>query len=761
MLLRKMLRDMKANAVQFVSIFIMAILGVFVYAGINAEWYGMKTEADRFYKESRLADLWIMGENFTKDDVKEAEGLPEVSGASLRLTFDTTADIGDRPLLRINIVDGDTLSIPQTIEGSGFDASMDGLWLDAGFAKAAGLRAGDRLSLDFMGGKLEKDILGLIMHPEYIYDVKDDSSLMPDPKAFGFAFLPPSVLPEGAEIPYNQLLVSLKDGADPKTAKADLESLFSGRYAMILNRDSHPSVAMFNNEIEQNRAMGGVFPVVFFLIAALTMLTTMTRMTAGQRTQIGVLKAMGFSRRKILAHYISYGVWIGLAGGLIGLFSGPLVIPPVLFEMQKTLYYLPDWYAVISPSSLAAVGISVLCCGASSWFACRRQLKEVPAAALRPLAPRTGRHTGIEKSRLWLSFGFSTQWNLRDVMRSRIRSVMAAVGVMGCTALLLFGLGLRDTVDSVSRWMYRDLNVYESRINLKEDIGKETLDTIEKAYGGQRVQESNIELRSGDAEENGLLTVLGKGEEIRFEDEKRRAIALPADGVGLSYKMAGLLKLSKGDTVEWRIYGEKQWQRSQVSVLFRTPMGQGIAMGEKAYQETGRTMRPTALLTSQSAAGADKYEGVKGVQDKSQLIGSFNDMLESMQMIIAILVIGAAVLGSVVLYNLGALSFTERIRELATLKVLGFFSGEIRRLLQMQNVWLTILGIAAGVPAGHILMDFMLSTMTDTTDMVSHVSAVSLLVSAAGTFLLSSAVNLLLSRKVKGIDMVASLKSVE
>lgn len=761
MLLRKMLRDMKANAVQFVSIFIMAILGVFVYAGINAEWYGMKTESDRFYRESHLADLWVMGENFKKEDVKKAEGLPGVSAASLRLTFDTTADVAGQPLLRINITDGGALSMPQTMEGTGFDASADGLWLDVSFARAHGLKAGDRISMDFMGEKIEKAIAGLVMHPEYIYNVKDDGAFLPDPKAFGFAFLPSSALPAGLELPYNQLLVSLGDGTDRKTARADLENLFSGRYGIILDRDSHPSVAMFKNEIEQNKAMGGVFPVVFFLIAALTMLTTMTRITVGQRTQIGVLKAMGFSRRRILAHYISYGVWIGLAGGLIGLFSGPLVIPPILFGMQKTMYCLPGWYAAISPTSLAAVGISVLCCGASSWFACRRQLKEVPAAALRPLAPKTGRHTGIEKSRLWLSFGFSAQWNLRDVMRSRIRSVMAAVGVMGCTALLLFGLGLRDTVGSVSAWMYRDLNVYESKISLNEDIDNKALDALEKAYGGQWVQESNIELRSGDTEENGLLTVLGEGGEIRFEDENRKGIGLPDEGVGLSYKMAGLLRLAKGDTVEWRIYGEKQWQKSEVSVLFRTPLGQGIAMGKEAYLKTGRTMRPTALLTSGNAAGADKYEGVKNVQDKIRLIDSYNDTLESMKMIIAILVIGAAVLGSVVLYNLGALSFTERIRELATLKVLGFFSKEIRSLLQMQNVWLTVLGIAAGVPAGYILVEFMLSTMPDTMDMMPYVSALSLSVSVAGTFILSFAVNLLLSRKVRGIDMVASLKSVE
>ena len=230
--------------------------------------------------------------------------------------------------------------------------------------------------------------------------------------------------------------------------------------------------------------MGGVFPIVFFLIAALAMLTTMTRMTNNQRTQIGTLKALGFSQRKILLHYLSYGVWIGLAGGMIGLFIGPLFIPPILFNMQKTIYTLPNWSVAISPSSLLAVAIAVLCCGASSYFACYGQLKEVPAATLRPKAPKVGRHTAFEKSKLWRKFGFSVQWNLRDTMRSRIRSIMAVVGVMGCSALLLFGLGLRDTVNGVSkRCMMSSMYITVKLISMKY-IEKDELADLQKTYTG-------------------------------------------------------------------------------------------------------------------------------------------------------------------------------------------------------------------------------------------------------------------------------------
>lgn len=762
MLLRKMLRDMKANKTQFISIFLMAVLGVLVYSGINAEWYGMKKEVDQYYDKTNLPNIWIMSDNFTDGDLDNVRNISGISEAARRLTFDVTLNMKNDPTLRVNIIENNLLSSPMTVEGEDFDISKDGLWLDESFAKAHGLQKGNSIKIEFNGLKIEKNILGFIIHPEYVHNVSDDSILIPNHESFGFAFLSDKALPEGVMLPYNQLIIKTDGGLVDDGLMSELEEKFSDRYHVIINRDTHPSVSVFESEIVQNKAMGGVFPIVFFLIAALAMLTTMTRMTNNQRTQIGTLKALGFSQRKILLHYLSYGVWIGLVGGIIGLFIGPLLIPPILFNMQKTIYTLPNWSVAISPSSLLAVVIAVLCCGVSSYFACYGQLKEVPAATLRPKAPKVGRHTAFEKSKLWHKFGFSVQWNLRDTMRSRIRSIMAVVGVMGCSALLLFGLGLRDTVNGVSKWMYEDLNVYNSKVNLNEHIEKQELADLHKTYTGQLIQESQVQIRYGDKKESGALTVLDEGNEINFENVKKEKIYLPDEGIGISFKIAEILEVDMGDTIEWRIYGEKDWQKSTIIAIYRTPMGQGIAISKSAYEKMGKTFSPTSLLSSnKSINNNEKLNGVSSIQEKSQLIESFEGMLESMKMIIVILIAAAFILGSVVLYNLGALSFTERIRELATLKVLGFFSKQIRSLLLMQNVWLTVIGIIVGLPLGYVLLKFLLSTMSESTDMIAEVSVVSIAVSIVATFLLSVAVNLLLSRKIKSIDMVSSLKSVE
>lgn len=761
MLLKKMFRDMRQNLSQFIAIFLMSMLGVTVFAGINAEWQGMKHERDRFYEESRLPDFWLLGRNFTEEDLEEAAQISGVEAVSRRLIADAVVQTGKKPALRIHIIEDNELSRPHLVEGEAFDPARDGIWLDSYFAEAHDIRVGDTIRAEAGGMVFEKEVIGLIMHPEYVYCARDETQLFPQPENFGFAFVPKKVLPEILPLPYNQLMIRLEDSADAKVVQSELEKRFKGKYSLLQTHETHLSTSMIEMEIQQNKAIGNVFPVVFFLIAALAMLTTMVRMTGNQRIQIGTLKAMGYSRHKILFHYISYGIWIGLAGGLLGLAIGPLLVPPILFEMQKTLYYLPDWYAVLTPESCAVVIIAVLCCGASSYFACRRELKDVPAACMRPKPPRAGRHTRWEKSALWHKLGFSAQWNIRDILRSKVRSAMAIAGVAGSMTLLLCAFGVLDTIGGLGDWMYRDLHAYDYRINLKEEIHQEEIDALKQKYGGQLIQEHAIELRKDGREETGFLTVIEPGEQIRFQDPERNPMTLPDSGAAMTCKMATLLGLEVGETFEWRNPGDTQWHITRVEALYRSPTGQGITMSERAYEAAYDTMVPTALLVAGNGSDAVGLPGVKDVKSKDEMRAGLEKMLESMRTLVGILILAAVVLGAVVLYNLGSMSFAERVRELATLKVLGFFPGQIRGLLNKQNLLLTIVGIIIGMPCGYALIAYMVSTLSEAIDMPARVSPATLVLCIIGTLATSLAVGLLLSRKVGTIDMVSSLKAVE
>lgn len=440
---------------------------------------------------------------------------------------------------------------------------------------------------------------------------------------------------------------------------------------------------------------------------------------------------------------------------------GPQLIPPVLFTMQKSLYTLPEWRAVVSPSSFWIVLMAAFCCGVSSYFACRRMLQEVPAATLRPAVPKAGRRNRWEKTRLWSRFSFAVQWNLRDVVRRRVRSLMAVIGVMGCTALLIFGLGLQDTVNGVSKLLYGELYLNKYKIKLTADYTREDLAVLSDRYHGQWIQEANVELKAGPRKKSGFLTVLDQGDQVQLRDHRRQEMPLPDEGIGLTRKMARLLQVDLGSALQWRIAGEKDWQEAKVAALYWLPMGQGIIMGKAEYERAGRVFRPTAYLTSDQVTEAHLLAGVASVQEQEQMVKAFDEMLESLRLITAILVLAAVALGSVVLYNLGALSFVERTRELATLRVLGFLPKQIRSLLQMQNLWFTVIGIGLGLPVGYWLISFLLSTMPDHIDLLTDISTTSILAGITGTFAVSVLIDLLLSRKVATIDLVTSLKAVE
>jgi len=309
--------------------------------------------------------------------------------------------------------------------------------------------------------------------------------------------------------------------------------------------------------------------------------------------------------------------------------------------------------------------------------------------------------------------------------------------------------------------MYRELHAFDYKINLKEDIREEQIDALKQKYGGQLIQELAVEFRKDDREAAGFLTVVEPGAQIRFQDSAKNPVTLPESGAAMTYKMATILGLEAGEAFEWRTPGETRWHKARIEAIYRSPTGQGITMSEGVYTAAYGNFKPTALLVSGNGADAVQMSGVKDVKSKEEMRGGLEKMLESMRMLVGILILAAVVLGAVVLYNLGTLSFTERVRELATLRVLGFYPGQIRALLNKQNMLLTVVGILIGIPCGYSLIAYMVSTLSDTIDLMTKVSPATLVLCIAGTLVTSMAVGLLLSRKVGTIDMVSSLKAVE
>ncbi len=758
MLFRKMLRDIKLNKTQFIAIFLMSFLGVFIYAGVGSEWYGLRNIVNQYYEEANLADVNIYGKGFSLEDARKVSEVESVTGVQRRLTLDGIADFDNSPTLTLHFLENNEISKSLLSEGEEFSLDRDGIWLDSQFADAKEIKVGDTISIASNGITIEKKVLGTVFNPEYIY-CAGSSDIVPNHDNYGFAYLSYKVFPDIMPIFYTELLVTTNNTISDAELEESIDATLGGKYSVYLPRKNMKSYSMIDSEINEHKAMSEIFPVAFLIIAMLIILTTMARLVNNQRTQIGTLKAIGFRNRRILFHYVSYGLWISLAGAILGTIAGPLILPYLFYGPLQTIFTLPQWQPSISLTVILMAVASVAGCTLTTYFACRSVLKDIPAQILRPKAPKTVKHGLLEKTRLWSKLGFSVQWNLRDIFRSKIRSSMAIVGVLGCTALLTCAFGIQDSLDDIIIWNYQELSQFETKLALSETVTEEQIDTILTQYNGEALLENAIELKANGIKKSGELLVTDQVTLIRSVDENRNYIDLPSNSISISYKMAEFLDLKVGDEFSWHIYGDEHWVTSKVGAIYRNPISQGITLTRNEFEKLGYTFTPTSIITSQlidkEIAGVDK---IWTIEDLTQ---SYKTMTEAMNVLVYVLVLAAVVLAVVVLYNLGVLSFTERQRELSTLKVIGFKTKKIRKLLLTQNIWLTAGGIILGIPMGRWLIDYIFVFMRRTFDIMTVITGSSFLYSIVGTFLISILVNLMLSNKVKSVDMVSSLKGVE
>lgn len=771
-LFRKMCRDFWQNKIPFFSIFLMAFLGLMIYVGMDGEVAGLKKYTQNYYEETNLLDICVTGNALTSEQESKIEAMPEIKSAELRLNVEGKAVLPNEPILQIHFLTKGEVSRMKIIEGKPYKPGMDGVWLDAEFTKKQGLVIGDVLTMKFRGMEFEAVIRGSIYQPEYVYFLPDANAMVPEYGSYGIAFLDAASYP-GEKIAYNQIVADAKDGTYQISigekestyldiVKKKIEQELNETGIVISDKSQMLSYQIYGAEVLQHGAMAFFFPAVFLLIAALGIVTTMTRMTARQRTQIGTLKALGFSKRKITIHYVFYGIFLSATGAILGAVVGYFTIPDALLTVITTVYLVPGLAKEFSGNAMTAVVLAVFVSGFVSFLACAKELKSPPAETLKPALPGKINHTAMEKSRLWLSIGFSSQWNIRDIWRNKIRTFMGMAGVIGCSMLLLWAFGCLDTVNAITKWMYGELMTSRGKIIMEEGTPYTSSYEYAKQFAGQLIQESGMEIESQGKRKSASLTVLDQGNFMHYQDESRRSIRLPENGISISYKLAQGQEIEKGDFIKWRVVGEEDWEYSRVEEIYRTPSPQGITMSREAWEELNYVFTPTYILTNKSLPDSlTEKNDIAGIQDIGGMMNAMLEQMELMYMMVGILILAAVVLGVVVMYNLGVLSYVEKTREIATLKVLGFSYTTIRRILQKQNLWVTTAGIAVGLPLGLAGLSALFGAMPDSMDYMPVINLPSYLYAILGTYLVSMSVNAILSGRIKDIDMVDALKGSE
>lgn len=774
MLFRKMRRDLLVSKVQFLSIFLMSLLGIFVFTGLDSECSGMRVNEGRFYEETALADLWAQGIAFRESDIGKAEFIPNIEKAELRLKLNGKARLrGEELDLSTLFLDGNEISKLYLTEGEPYVKGESGVWLDFSFMKRQGLKTGDKLSMKVNGIIFEQEIKGAVYHPEYVYFLPDAAAMMPDYGAYGAAFMDIKAFPDKRHVYYNQMVLDVKDvdntdGLSDEEKNQCSKAALEVKYALgsdsviVTDKDSDLSYQTFRAEIEQHSSMTFIFPAVFLLIAILGIITTMTRMTSRQRVQIGTLKALGFTKKTITRHYASYGFFLSLFGGIAGAVIGHFTIAEYILSMMDTTYLVPGMGTAFSAKSYLAIAFSVLTSSLVSFMSCRKELAPAPAETLRPAAPKNLKHSLIEKSRLWERLDFAVQWNLRDILRNKVRSLMGVIGVLGCAMLMFGAFACLDTVSFITTWMYGELNTSQFQIIMKEGCPYSTTEEYAKRYRGQMVEQSPAEFEAYGKKKTGTVTVYDTGNFLHFQDKDLKPLKPDEESISMSYKMAQTLGVSEGDLVRWHLVGDNDWKILRIGGIYRNPVSQGITMTRKVFESLRFDFVPTTIYTNHTPQEKLQDDtNITGTQSLPEMMKALDAMKEMMYVMVYIMIAAAAVLGVVVLYNLGVLSLVEKNREMATLKVLGFTTAKIRRILQSQNIWLTLVGIALGIPCGMWLINVLFSTMPESMDYVASYQLLSYIYTITGTLLLSMGVNRLLSRKVKTVDMVDALKGQE
>jgi len=789
MLKRKMFRDIRKNLSQFITIFLMVLIGIMAYSGIKAYMDGMSKTASKFYSENNLFDLNVMG-YLNRDDLKTIKNIDNVKDAELKLSVTATTD--NEKTLLLNFIESNNISKFYIYDGEEFSFDKSGIWLDNFYCEENNINVGDIVLVKYDGMELHEKVLGKINVPDHLYDTRDESELYPDRKEFGFAYMSTNEITEEYikslvmkesnitdsklfdmimpdfnyrdYIPFTSVMVDVNDNSKRDDVKNNIEDKV-GNAKAIINVEDTSSYVTYQGEIDEGKTYVGVFSGIFLFIAMLSVITTMTRVVKNQRVQIGTLKALGFSNNRILFHYIGYGFWISLVACFAGLILGYYFIGNVFINLEMSFFEIPNGSPSMNISSYYVVLIVIFIVGVITYIAGRSILRENPAETLRTKIPSVnGNVLSITKKGFFKKLSFSTKWNIRDMLRNKMRTFMGLAGVVGCCTLIVCALGMLDSMNFFVKLQFDDIYNFDYKLNIKKNISDKELNVLYDSYGNNTSQSIGIEIKDNDGKrESNNIFVTDANNYVRFVDNKNKIKDKPSDdGVYVTYKLASNKGYNIGDEITWHIYGDSRYYTSKIIGFNKDPQNQNISMTRNYLEKLGIEYKPDSLYTNIDLSNTKEIKNIETIQDINSLKEGMTGMLSMMKTMLVLIIGIAVLLGGIIIYNLGILSYTEKQYQFSTLKVLGFKDSQIENIFIKQNNWIAIISIIFGLPMGFYLTDWLFKTaIEEHYDFGASITARTYIISAIGTFVVSYLVSKFLAKKIKKIDMVTSLKGNE
>lgn len=761
---KKLLRDMTRAAMQFLSIIALCALGTFAFAALDGTARMTRVTLDTYFEENNLADYWITLPSADRTSLDKVAAVSGVATVRARASADLETTLPGDVSVSVTAYDGAMdINIPLLREGALLEENdRRGCLVEERFANAHGLVPGSRLGVKLGGQEYTFIVRGVVVSPEYIVV---SNGIVADPNAYGYLLINACAM---ETLPLTQIVATLDRGADSDAVRTAIEAALPD--ALVVDRSSHQSTARANNDAQMFENMTYIFPVLAYAIAALIVMTTLSRMIDNQRMQMGTLKALGFSARQIRNHYLSYALVPSALGALLGTLIGHYTLPYFLWDALIGQNEMP--YQLSPPISVPAWCMTVLSVVLSMGillYSYRASARETTAALLRPKPPKDGKRILLERiTFLWSRFSFNTKMIVRNLMRNKLRSFMSFVGILCCTMLIITSLGLQDSVTAMSVNYYTKTLSYDLRANLTGEV--DTAESYERRLDAGAVEcimEKSVSVRADGGTRTVMLTVLRDDQQMQNLGKDETFVALQTGTAAVTYKLTKTLNLKIGDTIRLYLPGDDEPAEFVIGQIVHNNVSQGVYLNRTTWESLRKgEFTPTAIQIrgpgERCLTQLDAMDEVDDIDYPAEQIGDMTRMLETLSSVFTLLTGIALALAFVICYNMGLMNFVERTREYATLKVLGYHQKEIRRLILRENRMVTLSGVLLGIWPGIMLVDVILHSCEPESGYYPGSPALqSIVIACVVTYCFSELIQRLLTRKVQKIDMVEALKSVE
>ncbi|MED0672313.1 FtsX-like permease family protein [Aneurinibacillus aneurinilyticus] len=769
----KLFRDIKQSAGQFLAFVLVIAVGAFFYAGLVTLSDNLSAYTKAYFKEHNLSDLNAYYNRISKQEVaglSEMEGINKIEG---RYTFDATQSFENyKASLKIHSIPADNeINTPSMIEGS-IPARKGEILLDSHYAKEHHYRVGDEISIRTNDKNLKFTISGLCENVEHA-----KKNEIQDHKTYGVAYIGEETIPEIADgFFYNEIMIDAKDGYDiDKLGESIEEKSKQFTYLNQVSKERTFSYSQLNATIHNNNLMSKVIPLVLFLIEAIILFLTMSRMIDSQRNQVGIMKALGVKNRSIMLHYMGYPVLVGIIGSILGCAIAAFVFVSFVTASNAKAYSLPgiqfslSFYSIIPPLIFSSA-FGMLSCYLSG----RTILKERAAQAIRPKPPKTMKKIFIERiPGIWSHIPYSYKLILRNIFLNKQKALASSVGVVVSTVLLITAFGTQTALQKVANQI-EDVYTYDLRVDYKMGASSNTFKLPSGIKNSYFVSTFPVEfIKDNKTEKAALVATEKENNLIHFFDENDNRIYLGNNGVLVPKSYADKYHISEGDLIKITFIAPELKNRTvnmkvlKISTQYSNP---SFYITPDYLKSFGLDYSPTSLLVEASSSTDlisirnffEQDPQVDVIADKADLKKSAQYILKQNSFIFIMFIICAVILSFGAIYTISSINIYERNRELATLKVLGYQKYKINRLIFFENIILTAFAVIAALPISGYMYANVVKALSSTHQQIPDKLNISvMLISVILAFLLTILSSLLLRRKVTKINMIESLKSVE